>query len=65
MLPIPPDPLTPRQRALMLQLPGKKILDPTDPGKYPDQNDLDMDYDFVHFNHRVLKLLAGFSKRPF
>jgi hypothetical protein len=65
MLPIPPDPLTPRQRALMLQLPGNKILDPTDPEKYPDQNDPDMDYDFVHFKHRGAEIFSRLFEEAF
>jgi hypothetical protein len=49
----------------MLQLPGNKILDPTDPEKYPDQNDPDMDYDFVHFNHRGAEINSRLFEEAF
>lgn len=58
MLPIPPDPLTPRQIALMRQLPANNILDLSDPEKYPDLYDPAVYYDFVHFNKRGAELFT-------
>jgi hypothetical protein len=58
MLLIPPGPLTPRQIALMRQLPANNILDLSDPEKYPDLYDPAVYYDFVHFNKRGAELFT-------